>query len=293
MNDKITHLTPTAAALLAESNERRIRAIRSRRWVLYPRAKQALDRLTKLLDHPRGTRMPSIAVYGDSGMGKTMIMKRFRDEHPPRFDPVTGVLKTPVLAMEMTSRPGERRFYSELLTLLGAPQRSRADIAHMEQAALRIMGAIGVQVLVIDEVHNILAGSYKEQRVVLNTLRFLSNRLQISLVCFGVNEAREAISGDVQLARRFEQFTLSRWAANDQFEVLVASIFRNTPLRHPTVLAPKSLRRMLQITEGITASIFHMLNTLAVEAIESGRERLTDEAIENWQPEFDAEAAFA
>lgn len=61
-----------------------------------------------LLDHPRGTRMPSIAIYGDSGMGKTMIMKRFRDEHPPSFNPVTGTLKTPVLAMEMTSRPGER-----------------------------------------------------------------------------------------------------------------------------------------------------------------------------------------
>ena len=24
--------------------------------------------------------MPSVAIYGDSGMGKTMIMKRFRDE---------------------------------------------------------------------------------------------------------------------------------------------------------------------------------------------------------------------
>lgn len=110
-----------------------------------------------------------------------------------------------------------------------------------------------MQVLVIDEVHNILAGSYREQRIVLNTLRFLSNRLQISLVCFGVNEAREAISGDVQLARRFEQFTLSRWAANEQFETLVASILRNTPLRRPSVLTPKSLRRILQITQGITA----------------------------------------
>ncbi len=30
--------------------------------------------------------MPSIAIYGDSGMGKTMIMKRFRDDHPPSFD---------------------------------------------------------------------------------------------------------------------------------------------------------------------------------------------------------------
>nr|WP_234826534.1 hypothetical protein [Sinorhizobium meliloti] len=67
---------------------------------------------------------------------------------------------------------------------------------------------------------------------------------------------------------------------------------RNTPLRQP-VLTAKSLRRMLQITEGITANIFHIINTLAIEAIESGREQITDEAIEKCEPEFDAEAAFA
>ncbi|UIJ91764.1 TniB family NTP-binding protein (plasmid) [Sinorhizobium meliloti] len=130
-------------------------------------------------------------------------------------------------------------------------------------------------------------------RAILNTLRFLSNRLQISLVCFGVNDAREAIGGDVQLARRFEQFTLSRWAANEQFEILIALILRNTPLRLPSVLTAKSLRRMLQITEGITANIFHIINSLAIEAIESGQERITEAAIEKWEPEFDAEAAFA
>lgn len=293
MNTEISHLTSNAAALLAETDAQRIRAIRSRRWLVYPRAKQVLERLNQLLDHPRGTRMPWLAIYGDSGMGKTMIMKRFRDQHPPSFSSLTGKLKTPVLAMEMTSRPGERRFYAELLTLLGAPQRPRADIAQMEQAAMRIMEAIGVQVLVIDEVHNILAGTYREQRIVLNTLRFLSNRLQISLVCFGVNDAREAIGGDVQLARRFEQFTLSRWAANEQFEILISLILRNTPLRQPSVLTAKSLRRMLQISEGITANLFHIVNTLAIDAIESGQERITDAAVERWEPEFDVEAAFA
>lgn len=237
--------------------------------------------------------MPSVAIYGDSGMGKTMIMQRFRDQHPAILDRRTGILKTPVLAMEMVSRPGERRFYGELLTLMGAPQAPRADIAQMEQAALRIMKAIGVQVLVIDEVHNILAGTYREQRIVLNTLRFLSNRLQISLVCFGVNDAREAIGGDVQLARRFEQFNLNRWAANEDFETLVASILRNTPLRRPSVLTPKSLRRILQITDGITANIFQMLGSLAIEAIENGTERITDSAVEAWVPVFDTEAAFA
>jgi hypothetical protein len=61
-----------------------------------------------------------------------------------------------------------------------------------------------------------------------------------------------------------------------------------TPLRNPPVLTAKSLRRILQITEGITANIFHIINSLAIE---SGRVRIT--AIEKWEPEFDADAAFA
>lgn len=50
---------------------------------------------------------------------------------------------------------------------------------------------------------------------------------------------------------------------------------------------------MLQITEGITANIFHMVNNLAIAAIENGSEQITNEAVESWEPEFDAEAAFA
>ena len=103
----------------------------------------------------------------------------------------------------------------------------------------------------------------------LDTLR---NRGQPKTFCEAQHRlydfaAVEAISGDVQLARRFEQFTLSRWAANEQFESLAVSILRNTPLRQPSVLSAKSLRRMLQITEGITANIFHIINSLAISVI--------------------------
>ena len=121
-----SHLTAAAADLLSAPDDKRVRAIKSRRWVLYPRAKQTLDHLNRLINHPRGTRMPSIAIYGDSGMGKTMIMERFRDDNPPGFDPVSGRERTPVLAMEMAGKPGERRFYGELLALLGAPPSPRA-----------------------------------------------------------------------------------------------------------------------------------------------------------------------
>ncbi len=288
------HLTPLAAALLHEPPERRIRAILGERWVLYPRAKQALGVLNRLMSLPRTTRMPSIAIYGDSGMGKTMLMERFCSDHPARFDPEAGVERTPVLALQMAGKPGERRLYVQLLAALGLPPPgSRASVVDLEQSALRLMRAIGVQVLVIDEVHNILAGSQREQRVVLNTLRYLSNELKLSLVCFGVAEAREAISGDVQLARRFDEFSLRRWSADAEFEALVGSILRNLPLREPSTLSARSLRRLLQVADGLTSRAFRALNELAVEAITSGRERITDEAVERWTPVFDAEAAFA
>lgn len=260
---------------------------------LYPRAKQALGILNRLVTHPRTTRMPSIAIYGDSGMGKTMLMQRFCSEHPARFDFEVGIERTPVLALQMSGRPGERRFYAHVIAALGAPPAPRATVVDLEQAALRLLRAIGVQVLVIDEVHNILAGSYREQRVMLNTLRFLSNELQLSLVCFGVAEAREAISGDVQLARRFDELSLQRWSGNAEFEALIGSILRNLPLREPSVLSARSLRRILQVTEGLTARVFRLLNELAIEAIETGREQITDDAVERWRPVLEPEAAFA
>lgn len=119
--------------------------------------------------------------------------------------PITGKSRAPVLAMEMTSRPGERRFTAELLTLPDAPQRPRADYAQMEQPAM------------------------------------------------------------------------CNWHAASQ----------------PSVLTAKSLWRMLQMSEGITANLFHIVNTLAIEAIEIAHEKITNTAIERWQPEFDAKAAFA
>ena len=288
-----SHLTPVAATLLGEPALQRIEAIRSERWIAYPRAKQALAILRELATHPRTTRMPSLAIYGDSGMGKTMIMQRFRSEHPPVFDVVAGIEQTPVLALQMIGRPSERRFFAQLLAAAGAPRSSRCDIVELEQTALRVLRTIGVKVLVINEVHNILAGPRREQRIMLNTLRFLSNELNLSLVCLGVGDAREAISGDIQLARRIDEMQLPRWVANEEFETLVALILRNLPLRKPSLLTAGALRRILQVTDGVSARIFRVLNELAIDAIVTGAEEITDEAVEAWRPVVERQAAFA
>ena len=144
----------------------------------------------------------------------------------------------------------------------------------LEQIAINLLKAAHIKVLVIDEVHNLMSGPHREQRIVLNTLRFLSNELKMSLICFGVAEAREAIHGDVQLARRFDAFLLPHWSTNEEFEDLVRAVLRNLPLRLPSVLTVKSLRQILDVSDGLTAKIFSMLNALAVQAIVAGHERI-------------------
>ena len=74
--------------------------------------------------------------------------------------------------------------------------------------ALRLLRAAGVRVLVIDELHNVLAGRGDVRREFLNLIRFLGNELRIPLVGVGTREAYLAIRSDDQLENRFEPFTL-------------------------------------------------------------------------------------
>jgi hypothetical protein len=54
----------------------------------------------------------------------------------------------------------------------------------------------------------------------------------------------------------------------------------------------KGLRRILQASDGVSARIFRMLNDVAIEAIETGVERITDEALERYKPVGEDEATF-
>ena len=63
-------------------------------------------------------------------------------------------------------------------------------------------------------------------------------------------------------------------------------------LREPSVLTVKGLRRVLQLSGGVSSRIFRMLNDLAIQAIETGEERITDMAVETYKPISENEVAF-
>jgi hypothetical protein len=80
-----------------------------------------------------------------------------------------------------------------------------------EAMALSVLRAVGAKMLVIDELHNLLAGNRSVQRECLNLFRFLGNVLRVPIVGVGTREAYLAIRSDDQLENRFAPVTLPLW----------------------------------------------------------------------------------
>ena len=96
-----------------------------------------------------------------------------------------------------------------------------------------------------------------------------------------VSDAKEAISGDVQLARRFLEFDLPRRKADEKFQALVIGILGNLLLRLPSILSTRALRRILQVSDGVTSQIFGLLYEAAEIAIRTQRECLDDDLMDD------------
>lgn len=276
------HLTPKTKELLELSNEERINIIRSPRWVGYPRAQKILNQLDELLTYPRSDRMPNLLIVGDTNNGKTALAKRFCKMHPPFDNPDGESVLVPVLYIECPPKPDEGRLYDEILGKLFQRYKERDNAGRKEAQVLKVCEKIGVKMIILDEIQHILAGTGKQQEAFLNVIKRLGNKLKIPIVGVGIRTAYNAIQADSQLANRFELAPLPRWRLGDEdYERLLASFEALLPLKEPSYLYGERLaNKLFAMTDGYTGELVSLLSTAAVEAVNSGKEKITLELLD-------------
>ena len=276
-----SHLTPAARELLQLDDAHRILALRADRWIDYPRAVDALARLQRLLDTPRRERMPCMLIHGPSNIGKTQIIAKFLRENPPAFDQNNGVERRPVISVQMPPAPDQKRFYRALLDVLGVPQSPTSTLVTLEYIARDILRRLSPQMLVVDEVHHLLAGSAREQRGSLNLLKYLANEVKMSVVAVGTGDAPVAFQTDAQIHSRFTPFELPRWAESDAFRRMLAGFESVLPLRKPSQLQQRPIAQFLMAASaGLLGEVARILTDSAEAAIRDGSEMITIQGIE-------------
>jgi transposase len=89
---EFAHIDSPYRRYAALPDRERIQWVQADRWIGFDQAQAALDRLNALLDYPARDRMPCLLIFGNTGMGKTKIIRKFEREHPPVFCQATGEL---------------------------------------------------------------------------------------------------------------------------------------------------------------------------------------------------------
>jgi type II secretory pathway predicted ATPase ExeA len=280
MSDEYAHLNEKAREALKLSTADRIDYIKRARWIGYTRAREILEQLEELLTHPKKHRMPNLLIYGDTNNGKTMVVNRFRQLHPARDNDDGDAAIIPVLIIQCPPVPDENRFYNAILNKLFAPYKASDRVDKKQFQAIRTLERVKLQVLILDELHNLIAGNMNKQRHFLNTLKYLGNELQIPLVGVGTKDALVALRTDPQLANRFEPAELPRWQMGNDYLKLLASFERMLPLKRPSNLVETNLAlKLLSMSEGIIGELASILTKAAVKAIKSGKEQITVELL--------------
>ena len=270
------HLHPGVWSYLDDPIEERITRLYMPKWVAYARGDEALARMEHLLRHPSCGRMPCMLLYGDSDIGKTMIIEKFVRDHPDICNGFGEVEARKVLRLQMPPKPSDGKFYAQIIDALEHHVPFNKRGIDMEILGLRLLYRTPPKILIVDEVHHLLAGSVREQRQSLNQLKFLSNQFRMCVVALGTSEALYAMQTDPQIASRFEPLALPRWRESAELRTFVAGFGRLLPLEKPSPFDDKSMiQKLLAYSSGLTGRITTLLAQAAELAIRHKTESIS------------------
>ncbi len=281
------HLNDAARALIGASDADRIKSIQAGTWLGYNRAKEILARMETLLEYPRITRMPNMLIVAPSFNGKTSILERFMNLHPVDLDATAEITTCPVLMVESPPTPDVSAFYTRILDALMAPHKPTAAPQEKNSQIKVLFRQMGVKMLIIDEIHHLIAGSMNKQRDFRNALKSLGNETKIVIVAAGIEDAYNAFNTDPQMSSRFTPEVLPMWKADVNFGTLLATLEKRTPIKKASNLkSPEKMQAIHDRSEGTLGDMCDLFKELAIDAIRTGVEEISLKQINTlgWLP---------
>ena len=279
-NSHVGRLFPDARRMLDRSPQERITYVRQDRWLPYPAAQRLLEKLEGLFSMPGKIRAPSMLIVGDSHCGKSSLVRRFRDMHPPN----AGIYDAacPVFYLKSCPpEPDEQRLYEEILKELMVPFRYSDRPSKKIDEVKYQFDQIGVRVVILDEISNALSGSSLKQRVFMNAIKNLHNDTERPIVLVGTQEARYVTTSDRQFQSRFKVETMARWEEGLEFQRFLAKLEMTLPFSQPSYLAGSELSRLIyrRAESGCIGDFIDLVVEASTLAIFSGASRLTAKQI--------------
>lgn len=273
VNEKFRHVMQLTDA-------QRLAFIEEDRWVGYGRAKEVLDVFTGVLNAPSRIRPKNYLLIGEPNNGKTTLMYRFAQQcGEPFIDEEREAVK-PVIIAQAPPTPDEKGLYATILDQFWTAYRATSPAITLRNQVVQQLRDCKVRMIFIDEFHSLLGGTRKKQGEVMNAIKYLSNVCGVPIIGIGTANAVQVLYTDPQHTSRFEVLSLPLWDADEKFQTLLAGFESVLPLRKASHLSTVRLASLLHTNSGgVLGDLQFLLQELAKNAIKTGIEQITEDAI--------------
>lgn len=284
------HLIPETRILLRKPPEERIAFLRKRLgakvhkdkplgiWIPYERSKLGVKKLREMyLLAADGLTDLGLAIYGPTGVGKSMLIRKLVDDLTRE-----GICKGgDIVWMDIRETAGEKRLLKAILRELRVDFSSHDDTDTLLDRVLNALKDQEVKMLVFDEIHNLLTGETYTQET-LNAIKYLWNNSTTAIVLVGTERVKDLIEKedkDKEMDGRFLQFELHGWIGSGDPNYLEFLTLAETriPLPNPSHLASKRIADMLfEWSRGTARRLLWLIRETAIEAIESNSHQMSE-----------------
>ena len=282
-----SHLDPKTQAWLELPDLERANRMLIDRFITHERLQPIMDHIDFLRFSPPKSRASGLVVSGLPGSGKTMIARAIERRYPPIAAEGSKAASLPVLTIEMTGAREARALYDRILTELGVPDPKRYVGSDRERMVLKLCRAANLRLLVVDEIQDILTSTARQQRIALDTIKFLMNQLSMPVLALGTAQAPDAMQVDEHLNARFTYRSLPVWKQDPYLVNFLDALERVLPLKQPSQLSSLPITTvLLRLSDGVLDPMMRLITYAAAHAVESGTEQITPQLLERARVEM-------
>lgn len=218
-------------------------------WLNSPTAEKLHNRILRLVDDPNWSKPEGMLIVGDPDTGKSHILKHAHKILTAKGSRIVKEhLQIPVLMFDAPPRASLKFMLMTMAGKLHVPITSRFSDLELASRMQTYMKLANVKAIFVDELHNLLSGTSKSRKTILELLKTYSNELGIPVITAGTEEAFQMVIENDQHRNRFRPTRIPSWTASE-FVGLVISIEEHFSLPQGCLANPETTELLFNYSE--------------------------------------------